>query len=134
MTTLTIYDPAMCCSTGVCGANVDQKLVDFASDLDWLKSRGIEIRRINLAQEPARFAENEQVRIVLEKSGVEGLPVIFADDVMQSAGRYPTRRALAQMVDVTCDQSADGSSIAAESRGCCDGGAKDGQKDPPGCC
>jgi len=39
MTTVTVYDPAMCCSTGICGAEVDQKLVDFAADLDWLKSQ-----------------------------------------------------------------------------------------------
>nr|QTX14232.1 Arsenical resistance operon trans-acting repressor ArsD [Klebsiella pneumoniae] len=29
MKTLTVFDPAMCCSTGVCGSDVDQVLVDF---------------------------------------------------------------------------------------------------------
>ncbi len=50
MKNLTIYDPAMCCATGICGADIDQILVDFAADLDWLKSEGIEVRRINLSQ------------------------------------------------------------------------------------
>lgn len=40
MTNVTVYDPAMCCSTGICGAEVDQQLVTFAADLDWLKSKG----------------------------------------------------------------------------------------------
>ncbi len=89
MKTLTIYDPAMCCSTGICGAEIDQKLVDFATDLDWLKSEGIEVKRINLSQEPALFAENQQVKTILETSGVEGLPVILVDEEMQSFGQYP---------------------------------------------
>jgi hypothetical protein len=29
MKTLTVFDPAMCCSTGVCGTDIDQVLVDF---------------------------------------------------------------------------------------------------------
>jgi len=57
MKTLTIFDPALCCPTGICGPEIDQELVDFAADLDWLKSEGIEVRRINLSQEPALFAE-----------------------------------------------------------------------------
>jgi len=117
MKTLTIYDPAMCCSTGICGAEIDQNLVDFAADLDWLKSEGIEVKRINLSQEPALFAENEQVKTILEKSGVEGLPVILADDEMQSFGQYPDREKLAQMVGVMAAQAVDRASAPA--KGCC---------------
>jgi len=134
MTHLTIYDPAMCCSTGICGAEVDQNLVDFASDLDWLKSQGVEVKRINLSQEPALFAENGQVKAVLEKSGVEGLPVIFAGDVLQSSGQYPARDALAQMADLTCDQSAISSQTATKSSGCCGETTTDSQKETTGCC
>jgi len=134
MTSLKIYDPAMCCSTGICGTEVEQKLVDFASDLDWLKSQGVEIRRINLSQEPALFAENEQVKSVLEKSGVEGLPIIFANDVLQTSGQYPARDALAQMANVTYDQSAAKSQTTASSSGCCGGSAKDNQEQSSGCC
>lgn len=41
MKTLTVFDPAMCCSTGVCGSDVDQVLVDFSADVQWLKGRGV---------------------------------------------------------------------------------------------
>ena len=134
MTDLTIYDPALCCPTGICGAEVDQKLVDFASDLDWLKSRGVEVRRINLSQEPSLFAENEQVKSVLEKTGVEGLPVIFAGDTLQSSGQYPTRATLAQMVDLTYEESASPSQTETKSSGCCGGSGTDNQKQTSGCC
>ena len=131
MKTLTVYDPAMCCSTGICGTDIDQKLVDFAADLDWLKSEGIEVRRINLSQEPALFAENEQVKNILQNDGVEGLPVILADDEMQSCGQYPDRVALAQMVGVTTAQPVDQASVPAS--GCC-GPAGDAETSSSGCC
>jgi len=131
MKTLTIYDPAMCCSTGICGAEIDQQLVNFAADLDWLQSAGIEVKRINLSQEPALFAENEQVKSILQDSGVEGLPVILADDELQSSGLYPDRVKLAQMVGVTAAQAT--GQAAAPATGCCgqDNGA---EKSSPGCC
>ena len=31
MTTIQVFDPALCCSTGVCGVDVDQYLVGFAA-------------------------------------------------------------------------------------------------------
>ena len=130
MKTLTIFDPAMCCSTGICGAEIDQKLVDFAADVDWLKSEGIEVKRINLSQEPALFAENEQVKSILENSGIEGLPIILADDEMQSSGQYPDRVKLAQMVGVAAAE--DVSQVSASATGCC-GQNNDAEKSS-GCC
>ena len=130
MKTLTVYDPAMCCSTGICGTDIDQQLVDFAADLDWLKSEGIEVRRINLSQEPALFAENEQVKYILQNEGVEGLPVILADDELQSSGLYPDRMALARMVGVTAAQSTD--QAPAPAGGCC--GPAGEAEQSSGCC
>ena len=131
MKTLTIYDPAMCCSTGICGAEIDQKLVDFAADLDWLKSEGIEVNRINLSQEPALFAENEQVKSVLQNSGVEGLPVILADDEMQSSGLYPDRVKLAQMAGVTAADAV--AQAPAPATSCCEP-SNDAEKSSSSCC
>lgn len=39
MTKIQVYDPALCCSTGICGVDVDQEKVAFAADVDWLKSQ-----------------------------------------------------------------------------------------------
>ncbi|SPW81667.1 arsenical resistance operon trans-acting repressor ArsD [Escherichia coli] len=46
MKMLTVFDPAMCCSTGVCGSDVDQVLVNFSADVQWLKGRGVQIERL----------------------------------------------------------------------------------------
>ena len=40
MTTIHVFDPALFCSTGVCGAQVDRALVTFAADVDWLELAG----------------------------------------------------------------------------------------------
>ncbi|EPK4369753.1 arsenite efflux transporter metallochaperone ArsD, partial [Citrobacter freundii] len=77
MKTLTVFDPAMCCSTGVCGSDVDQVLVDFSADVQWLKGRGVQIERFNLAQQPMSFVQNEKVKSFLEASGAEGLPLLL---------------------------------------------------------
>ena len=75
MKTLTVFDPAMCCSTGVCGSDVDQVLVDFSADVQWLKGRGVQVERYNLAQQPMSFVHNEKAKVFLEASGAEGLPL-----------------------------------------------------------
>ena len=48
MIKVQVFDPAMCCSTGVCGPSVDPVLPRFAADLEWLKSKGVQVERYNL--------------------------------------------------------------------------------------
>lgn len=129
MTTLTVYDPAMCCSTGICGAEVDQNLVDFAANLDWLKSQGVAVTRINLSQEPTLFAENELVKTILATSGVDALPVIMVDDQLRTSGHYPARSSLADLAGVKTNGAA---MDPAQSTGCC-GGDESAEK-TTGCC
>jgi len=131
MKTLTVYDPAMCCSTGICGTDIDQQLVNFAADLDWLKSQGVEVTRFNLSSEPALFAENELVKAVLQEVGVEGLPVILADDDMQTSGTYPDRAQLAQMAGMTAAEIPDPAPVSASA--CC-GETATTEKTSSGCC
>jgi AhpD family alkylhydroperoxidase len=96
VTVVHVFDPAMCCSTGVCGPSVDPRLVRFAADLDWLKSQGVSVERFNLAQEPRAFAENAAVKDALEVSGEAALPLVQVDGVVKSRGTYPSRDELAE--------------------------------------
>ena len=93
--TLQIFDPAMCCSTGVCGPGVDTKLVQFAADLDWLKDQAVMVQRHNLSQNPAAFVENHTVQATLAEQGEDALPLIFANGKVAAMGRYPERGELA---------------------------------------
>ncbi|EEG08684.1 arsenite efflux transporter metallochaperone ArsD [Pseudogulbenkiania ferrooxidans] len=101
MATIQVFDPALCCSSGVCGVDVDQALVTFASDVDWLKQNGGQIDRFNLAQQPLAFAENAAVKAFLERSGQEGLPLILVDGELVLAGRYPRRAELARWAGIS---------------------------------
>jgi AhpD family alkylhydroperoxidase len=103
MQTVTVYDPPMCCSTGVCGPEVDPKLAQFAGDLDWLKDQGVKVERINLAQEPGRFVENAAVKAILDRSGGDDLPAIIVGDVLVANGRYPGRHELASLVGLSIE-------------------------------
>ena len=100
MPKLEVYDPPMCCSSGVCGPSVDQRLVDFSAALDWLKSQGAEVARYNPTQQYAAFAENPTVVKTLNERGVQSLPLILVDGEVASMGGYPEREELAALAGV----------------------------------
>ena len=100
MTSIQVFDPAMCCSTGICGPEVDPKLVRFAADLDWLKQQGISITRLNLSQEPVTFAQDAEVKSILQFQGEAGLPLIKVNGEVKSSGLYPSRGELAAWAGV----------------------------------
>ena len=100
MKTIEVFDPPMCCSTGVCGPSVDPKLARFAGDLQWLTSQGVEVQRFNLAQQPQAFAASALVKRALESSGNDCLPLIVVDGAIASGGEYPSRERLAEMAGV----------------------------------
>lgn len=98
---LFVYDPALCCSSGVCGVDADQELIQFSADLDWLKKQGIEVKRFNLAQEPMEFATNAQVKSFLEEQGADKLPVILVGNEVKASATYPSRHELAAWYGLT---------------------------------
>lgn len=116
MSNIQVFDPAMCCSTGVCGVDVDQQLVTFAADVDWAKQQGAEIQRFNLAQQPMEFANNQMVRGFLERSGKDSLPLILVGGEVALAGRYPNRAELARWAGIQ-NQSVE----IKPAGGCCSG-------------
>ncbi len=102
---IQVFDPPMCCSTGVCGPSVDPELVRFAADLDWLKRQGVEVERFNLTQQPAAFAGNDVVKAALGKDGNDCLPLSLVDGAVVCKGTYPTRDALADYAGIDAPTS-----------------------------
>jgi len=117
MTTIQVFDPAMCCNTGVCGVDVDQSLVTFAADVDWAQQNGAQIQRFNLSQQPMAFAESAIVKGLLERTGQTALPVTLVDGQLALAGRYPSREDLARWAGLQA-QPAEVKAAAS----CCSGG------------
>lgn len=103
MIKLEVFDPEMCCSTGVCGSSADSTLVVFASDLEWLKAKGVEVVRHGLSFEPAEFLKNEAVKDLLHKKGHSCLPIITIDEKIASDSCYPSREKLAKLCEIEFD-------------------------------
>ena len=120
MVSIRVFEPALCCNTGVCGEDVDQALVDFSADLDFFTSRGVDIARHNLANDPAVFVQNSVVTNFLTAAGSEGLPLVLVDDVTVLTGRYPTRAMLARYAGLASEpKTLTLATVASE--GCCGG-------------
>jgi hypothetical protein len=140
MTAFRVFDPAMCCSTGICGPSVDPQLVRFAADLDWLKSRGISVERFNLAQQPAAFAADAEVKAALETKGEAGLPLVKVNGEVKSSGGFPSREELSAWAGLAAPTpslpgSAEAGAAPVKSGGCC-GPAKTADASAPkkSCC
>jgi hypothetical protein len=123
--TIRVFDPAMCCSTGVCGPSVDPELARFAADVDWLQKQGVTVERFNLSQQPAAFAESAVVKEALAR-GTEVLPLVLVNDRIAVEGSYPTRETLAALAGVVVKK------LAPAPTGCC--GPSTGAKPKTGCC
>lgn len=105
MKILEVFDPAMCCSTGVCGVDVDPVLPQFAADLKWVEDQGITVKRYNLGQEPQAFAVSPAIIKEME-AGMERLPIMMVNGNIVSTGMYPSRQQLALKLGIGLEADA----------------------------
>lgn len=96
---IQLFEPAMCCSTGVCGPDVDDELVQISSDVNWLKGQGVEVNRYNLSQEPEAFKNNPEILEKLQTEGIGVLPIIVVDGNILMQKRYPSRDELQTIIN-----------------------------------
>lgn len=131
MPELHVFDPPMCCSTGVCGPAVDPELSRFSADLEWLKQNGVSVRRFNLAQQPGAFVEHAAVKAALEARGNASLPLVLVDGRIAVQGAYPSRETLAALAGVVVRKL----EVKAVGASCCaPSAAKDSANKTSGCC
>lgn len=88
---ITILDPSMCCSTGVCGPDVDDNLIQTAANAKWLKSLGHEVHRHNISNDAEAFKNYPEAIKKLQKEGTNSLPYILINDQLVMSGVYPTK-------------------------------------------
>jgi hypothetical protein len=99
MSKLEVFEPAMCCPTGVCGVSVDSVLLQFNADLQWLIEHGVEVVRHGLGHDAAAFAANSDV-VKEMQAGMDRLPIATVDGRIVSTGMYPSRAQLMQKLGV----------------------------------
>ncbi|MBX4263471.1 arsenite efflux transporter metallochaperone ArsD [Clostridium estertheticum] len=126
MKKMVIFEPAMCCSTGVCGPGVDRQLLRVSSIINNLKNNGVLVERYNLSGNPQMFVDNKTINKMLNESGIEVLPVTMVDDIVVKTKTYPTDEEFASLLDVPVSSLKSvikKPSIKKPLKGCgCDGG------------
>ncbi|MBC8019560.1 MAG: arsenite efflux transporter metallochaperone ArsD [Verrucomicrobia bacterium] len=122
---IEIFDPAMCCSTGVCGPSVDPELVRIQETLRQIQKQAPEVQvvRSGLTSDPQAFVANTAVAELLKQEGPECLPLVFIDGAIASKERYPTNEQLLAILKGSGIEVALAEKKKASSCGC-----------GPGCC
>ena len=126
MTHIDVFDPPMCCSTGVCGPSVDPLLAAFAADVEWLTARGVTIVRHNLSQDPQPFVSNTRVLDLMQREGTTCLPIVLVNGEELGHGAYPRREALARAAGLNASVSSKKPRVRLAAGGRCTPGS--------GCC
>jgi len=126
MTHIDVFDPPMCCSTGVCGPSVDPLLAAFAADVEWLIAQGVTVVRHNLSQDPQPFVSNRRVLDLMQREGTTCLPIVLVDGQEFAHGAYPRREELASASGLVATASQTKPRIRLSAEGCCTPGS--------GCC
>lgn len=103
MKKIEIFDPAMCCSTGLCGVEVDPELLRISVVIRTLKKKGITVVRHNLRDEPQVYVTNKIVNDYLQKHGVEALPITLVEGQMVLSKAYPTTKQMSEWTGINLD-------------------------------
>lgn len=119
--TIAIYDPAMCCSTGVCGPSVDPSLLAIARDLRWLEKQGVTVERFGLSQEPGAFVAQPKITGLMQAFGDKALPATLVNGEVVIYGRYPSREEVTAALNTTTNHQAASSAPDDGACGCTPG-------------
>ena len=117
MKRMVIFEPAMCCSTGVCGPSVNPELLRVATVLNTLKKNGIAVERNNLSGNPRAFIVNKKIGNLLQQDP-ECLPVTMLDGELVKTKGYPTNAEFCAWLGVPEDMLAQPQAPCGGS-GCC---------------
>jgi len=104
MSKIEIYDPAMCCSSGVCGPGVDKELIRVSTLINSLALEGKDIRRYGLSDNPQAFVTSKAVNDMILNEGVEALPITVVDGEITKKGSYPSNEEFAAWVGMSKDE------------------------------
>lgn len=104
MKTIKIYDPALCCPTGLCGVNIDPELMRIAVVVETLKQKGIIVERFNLRDHPQVYVTTKVVNDCLMAEGADVFPIITVDGEIVIKKAYPSNKQIAEWLNISEDE------------------------------
>jgi hypothetical protein len=85
-----IFDPPMCCPTGLCGPTIDPVLLDVNEMVLKLKGQGVQVERYLMTAQPQAFMANPEVFRLVREQQLAALPITAVNGRVIKAGAYPT--------------------------------------------
>ncbi len=96
-----LFDPPLCCPTGLCGPTLDQTLLDVSETIVALQAEGVAVARYQMTSHPQAFLGNAGVMQLVRDRQMAALPITVVRGRVLKSGAYPTlaeiRAALAQV-------------------------------------
>ena len=122
-TKITIYETAMCCTSGVCGPSPDQTLIDLQDILGGITKSGVVVERYSITQNPKKFMENPKVIKLIQEQQLRALPITILNGNVIKVGSYPTREELQALLNtsVKTKESPVAQANTANPEECCSG-------------
>jgi hypothetical protein len=85
-----VFDPPMCCPTGLCGPTLDQTLLDVSEMILTLQAEGLTIARYQMTGQPQAFLSNPEVMRLVREQQMAALPITTVRGQVVKVGAYPT--------------------------------------------
>ncbi len=135
MKSMQIFEPAMCCSTGLCGVGVDPELLRISTVLNTMEKNGVKVERYNLSNAPQEFIKNKAVNNIIKAQGMEVLPLAVIDGEIIITGRYPSNEEFVKYLNIPLsfvgEKPKEVQAAGNQNGGCCCSG---GDCSEEGCC
>ncbi len=99
---LIVYEGALCCSTGVCGPEPDQKLIAFNEALKRLQKEYAErltIVRASLTFNSLIFVTHQEIAKLVRENGQSVLPITTMNGEIIAGQKYPTYEELKTAIE-----------------------------------
>lgn len=96
--TLEIFEPSLCCESGVCGPEPDKVLIELQNTIQLLKKAGVETKRYAINQAPLVFVQNKLVSDFIKANGPGKLPIALLDSKIIKTEGYPTIDELKELI------------------------------------
>lgn len=103
MSKMVIFDPAMCCPTGLCGVSIDPELLRISTIINKLKSYGIIVERYNPNSTPQVFLSNPSITQIINTKGIEVLPITIVNGNIVRIGSYLSNEEILKLFNLPND-------------------------------
>ena len=88
-TDVEIFDPPMCCPTGLCGPTLDQTLLDVSELIVALQKEGMRVERYQMSSHPQNYLNQPEVMRLVREKQMAALPIIMVRGKIVATGTYP---------------------------------------------